>query len=267
MPNCGCGAQTCSCRIIAGENITITGSGSARDPWQISAAGGGEGSTGFRSGDRKETYRTDTEAGWLEENGQAVSRTTYADLFAAIGTRFGSGDGTNTFNVPNAAGRTTVGVGPGYPQDQTAGSATTTLTAAMLPPHTHTMAHTHSIAHDHASFWTDVDQGAHSHAGDLRVKNKGLPNHTHNAPDHGGTTSGNGATNRGDTLARADDEGALSTAPLEWTNGGEHRHSINVPAYSGDSGGPSAENTGSVGSGQAFNNLPPYRAVRALIKT
>ena len=133
MPNCGCGAQTCSCRIIAGENITITGSGSARDPWQISAAGGGEGSTGFRAGDRKETYRTDTEAGWLEENGQAVSRTTYADLFAAIGTRFGSGDGTNTFNVPNAAGRTTVGVGPGYPQDQTAGSATTTLTAAMLP--------------------------------------------------------------------------------------------------------------------------------------
>ena len=253
MPNCGCGAQTCSCRIIAGANITITGSGSARDPWQISAAGGGEGSTGFQTGDRKETYRTDTEAGWLEENGQAVSRTTYADLFAAIGTRFGSGDGTNTFNVPNAAGRTTVGVGPGYPQDQTAGSATTTLTAAMLPPHTHTMAHTHSIAHDHASFWTDVDQGAHSHAGDLQIRTTSI------GKDEAGST--------GNTVARGPSAGALTGAPLEWSSGGEHRHSINVPSFSGTSGGPSAENTGSVGSGQAFNNLPPYRAVRALIKT
>jgi hypothetical protein len=39
--------------------------------------------------------------GTLSCNGQAVSRTVYANLFAAIGTAFGSGDGVSTFNVPN----------------------------------------------------------------------------------------------------------------------------------------------------------------------
>lgn len=39
--------------------------------------------------------------GWLACNGAAVSRTTYADLFAAIGTTYGSGDGSTTFNLPN----------------------------------------------------------------------------------------------------------------------------------------------------------------------
>lgn len=38
---------------------------------------------------------------WLSCNGQAVSRTTYADLFAIIGTQFGSGDGSTTFNLPD----------------------------------------------------------------------------------------------------------------------------------------------------------------------
>ena len=39
--------------------------------------------------------------GWLKRNGAAVSRTTYAALFAAIGTNFGAGDGKTTFNVPD----------------------------------------------------------------------------------------------------------------------------------------------------------------------
>lgn len=43
-------------------------------------------------------------SGWLVCNGAAVSRTTYARLFAAIGTRFGAGNGTTTFNVPNLLG-------------------------------------------------------------------------------------------------------------------------------------------------------------------
>ena len=42
--------------------------------------------------------------GWLKANGQAVSRTTYAGLFSAIGTTFGSGDGSTTFNVPDLRG-------------------------------------------------------------------------------------------------------------------------------------------------------------------
>lgn len=47
--------------------------------------------------------------GWLWCAGQNVSRTTYSDLFSAIGTTFGSGDGSTTFGVPDLRGRTSVG--------------------------------------------------------------------------------------------------------------------------------------------------------------
>ena len=43
-------------------------------------------------------------AGWLKANGAEVSRTTYAPLFAAIGTRYGAGNGTSTFNLPDLRG-------------------------------------------------------------------------------------------------------------------------------------------------------------------
>ncbi|WP_455027341.1 phage tail protein [Neisseria elongata] len=43
-------------------------------------------------------------AGWLKANGAAVSRTTYAALFAAIGTTYGAGDGSTTFNLPDLRG-------------------------------------------------------------------------------------------------------------------------------------------------------------------
>ena len=43
-------------------------------------------------------------SGWLKCNGQAVSRTTYAALFSAIGTTYGSGDGTTTFTLPDLRG-------------------------------------------------------------------------------------------------------------------------------------------------------------------
>lgn len=48
-------------------------------------------------------------AGWLLCNGQAVSRTGNAALFAAIGTTFGVGDGSTTFNVPDMRGRVVAG--------------------------------------------------------------------------------------------------------------------------------------------------------------
>lgn len=43
-------------------------------------------------------------AGWLKANGAAVSRTAYAALFAAIGTTYGAGDGSTTFNLPDLRG-------------------------------------------------------------------------------------------------------------------------------------------------------------------
>ena len=48
--------------------------------------------------------------GWLLCAGQAVSRTTYAALFAAIGTTYGSGDGSTTFNLPDLRGRVPAGL-------------------------------------------------------------------------------------------------------------------------------------------------------------
>jgi len=43
-------------------------------------------------------------SGWLKANGAAISRTTYSELFSAIGTTFGSGDGSSTFNIPDLRG-------------------------------------------------------------------------------------------------------------------------------------------------------------------
>ncbi|MDA8324979.1 MAG: tail fiber protein [Nitrospiraceae bacterium] len=52
-------------------------------------------------------------SGWLICDGSAVSRTTYAGLYNTIGTTFGAGDGSTTFNLPDLRGRVPVGVGQG----------------------------------------------------------------------------------------------------------------------------------------------------------
>lgn len=48
--------------------------------------------------------RATAPTGWLKCNGGAVSRTTYADLFAEVGTTFGAGNGSTTFNLPDLRG-------------------------------------------------------------------------------------------------------------------------------------------------------------------
>lgn len=62
--------------------------------------------------------------GWLFAYGQAVSRTTYAALFAAISTTYGAGDGTTTFNLPDLRGRAIAG------QDDMGGTSANRLTGA-----------------------------------------------------------------------------------------------------------------------------------------
>lgn len=78
-------------------------------------------------------------AKWLLCNGQAVSRTTYASLFARIGTIYGSGDSSTTFNLPNFTDRVPIGAGGNYQAGATVGSAEITLTEAQVPlkPHFH----------------------------------------------------------------------------------------------------------------------------------
>lgn len=71
--------------------------------------------------------------GWLLCNGQAVSRTTYANLFAVLGTAYGQGDGNTTFNVPDLTGRVPVGANSTYPLASTGGEAAHTLTEEEIP--------------------------------------------------------------------------------------------------------------------------------------
>lgn len=73
--------------------------------------------------------------GWLKANGAAVSRTTYAALFAAIGTTFGAGDGSTTFNVPEMRGEFVRGFDDGRGVDT--GRGLGTAQADDLKSHTH----------------------------------------------------------------------------------------------------------------------------------
>lgn len=61
-------------------------------------------------------------AGWLLCYGQAVSRTTYSDLFSALSTTYGSGDGSTTFNIPDLRGRSVFG------KDDMGGSSASRIT-------------------------------------------------------------------------------------------------------------------------------------------
>lgn len=77
-------------------------------------------------------------AQWLLCDGTAVSRNLYAALFSVIGTTYGSGDGSTTFNVPNMAGRVPRGVDGGtYTLAATGGANNVDLIATDLPYHAH----------------------------------------------------------------------------------------------------------------------------------
>jgi len=79
---------------------------------------------------------------WLECNGQAVSRTTYAALFAVCGATYGNGNGTTTFNLPHLNGRTAIGkgtsdLGDSYAIGSKTGSPRHKLSVNEMPAHSH----------------------------------------------------------------------------------------------------------------------------------
>ena len=103
--------------------------------------------------------------GFLLCYGQAISRSTYADLFSAISTTYGTGDGSSTFNLPDLRGRVVAGQDDmggssadrltdqtgglnGDTLGDTGGSETHTLTTAQMPAHTHTVAAQQQVSGD-----------------------------------------------------------------------------------------------------------------------
>jgi microcystin-dependent protein len=130
--------------------------------------------------------------GWLACDGRSVSRTTYSELFAAIGGAWGNGDGSTTFNLPPANGRAAIGAGTvtdangtarSYAFAQRVGSLSYSILQANLPAVN--FASTSAGSHDHggAALWS----GGHSHT----TNAQGSHNH-----DTGGT--GFGTTINGD---------------------------------------------------------------------
>jgi len=117
--------------------------------------------------------------GWLLCYGQAVSRTVYADLFAIIGTTYGSGDGSTTFNLPDLRGRVIAGrdnmggtranrltstyfgadaTGVGV----TGGLESQTLSTSQIPAHSHPNS-LNDPGHSHK--YTDSSGGSHGGSG------------------------------------------------------------------------------------------------------
>jgi len=74
---------------------------------------------------------------WLDANGQAVLRSEYPDLFLAIGTTWGAGDGVTTFQVPDLRGRVTVGAGATFSFASKGGEADITLAVDQVPLRDH----------------------------------------------------------------------------------------------------------------------------------
>lgn len=165
--------------------------------------------------------------GWLSCDGGAVSRATYARLFAAIGTSYGAGNGSTTFNLPDLRGRVPLqaktGLVNGDTPGQTGGEYTHQITLTEMPAHSHTINHDHSNA--------TASGGAHTHIYATR-SNTGA-----------GTTSQSGS--------------GVGDLPGNTGGTGDHSHDVDIPAFSGSSG--------PAGSGIPMNNMPPYTVVAGYI--
>lgn len=151
---------------------------------------------------------TSAPTGWLLCDGSAVSRTTYADLFTAISTTYGVGDGSTTFNIPDIRGRVIAG------QDDMGGTSANRLTnqsggldgdtlGATGGAETHTLTTAESAAHTHTGttnasnyFLTYLDEGAGPQVTQVVApanSGEGADTHTHSFTT--ASTGGGGAHN------------------------------------------------------------------------
>lgn len=103
----------------------------------VEVTGGGSGGAGNPSGTIIWFAGAIPPTGYIKANGQAVGRSTYPNLFAAIGTLYGAGDGSTTFNVPDLRGEFVRGLDEGRGVD--AGRALGSAQADDLKSHLHTV--------------------------------------------------------------------------------------------------------------------------------
>ena len=194
--------------------------------------------------------------GWLLADGSAVSRTTYAELFAVYGTTYGAGDGSTTFNLPDYSGYVLAGVDAdgstltGATLGADLGSETHTLTEAELPAHTHSDgtlaaaldgAHTHESVYVGSSGTASIDTGSNNHI--IYRSCTGSSNCDATGNQGGGGLNANYWLN-----------GTSSTPNSgETTTDGNHTHDITGA-------------TGSTGSGTAFSVVQPTKPVYWIVK-
>jgi microcystin-dependent protein len=176
-------------------------------------------------------------AGWLTCDGTAVSRTTYADLFAVIGTTFGVGDGSTTFNLPNMDLKYPCGAGT-RAVGATGGSTSYTPAGTLAGTSGTGSAHTHTIGTSAVTPTTHTSQGGHTH-----------DSHTTTSK----STSGSGTT--------------LLTGPTTHSSQGAHTHDSHGLTW-----GPANESAHTHGKGSyAFTGTPatievPYLTLYFIIK-
>jgi microcystin-dependent protein len=203
------------------------------------------------SGTVSQTARATAPTGYLLCDGSAVSRTTYASLFDAIGTAYGVGDNSTTFNIPNLKGRVPVGRDSAQTEfdtlGETSGAKTVSLSANNIPSHNHTGT-------------TNAETQEHTHSGSTGGISA---NHTHGIgfsvtnPESGWGISGGSA---GYVISGNAQTGTVSADHgHSFTTGGRsatHNHTFTTSSVGGDGSG------GVV----AVNNLQPYVVLNYMIK-
>lgn len=212
------------------------------------------------------TFPTD----WLECNGAAVSRTTYAALFSVIGIFWGAGNGTTTFNLPDMRGKAPIGVGQGAGlTDRTLGTLYGNENHILTPAETAVKGHPHTFsgsAVGSTGVSVDHSHGMQNHAHGLGTHQHGfshyhaVPNHSHDMGNHShsGNTGGQSANHvhkawgggafvdtTGQSAASLLQGGSAFTyAPQSNWAEQDHGHSFSTGGPSTNTTGGLAQNTG-----------------------
>lgn len=217
---------------------------------------------GFSAGDIRISSSDDnTSNDWLLCDGRAVSRTTYSDLFVAIGTAYGAGDDSTTFNLPDFRGKSPLCVNTSRIIGTEIGQETVAISVLEMPSHAHSGNTTAAGGHQHLA--TVSEGGSHSHVGSADSDG----NHSHSLPDHGaGFTIGtlNPWTTRTSSLGYTSTSSRSAhshTATI--VQDGNHSHTISVVASIHHR---HTATLSSVGRGEGHNNVQPSIVFNAYIK-